>query len=81
MLSSKQAVSLVRGMREAGLTLREIRAMMGYGSAAAHIRIAAKGRITARNHHRIRVMYELLARQGRVNARLLDDLPPAIVCR
>lgn len=72
MLSSERALRWLEGMRDAGFTQRQIRAMLGYAPASTSIRLAPHGQITSRNHLRIRVTYKLLTRQGLVDATLLD---------
>lgn len=57
-------------MRRSGIRAKDISAMLGYRPTSS-IPTARNPRILARNHRRVCVLYELLAREGRVPGGLL----------
>ena len=64
---------LLAQMRLSGIMAKDVSAMLGYRPTSS-IPTARNPRIRARNHRRVRVLYELLARQGRVPASLLEEV-------
>jgi hypothetical protein len=71
---AKQAVRMVREMqRSAGLTLAEVDAMLGRQRGWASVMVR-QARIYTTTHMRVSILYELLARQGRVPAKVLAEV-------
>jgi hypothetical protein len=60
-------------MRASGILAKDISAMLGYRPTSS-IPTARNPRILARNHRRVCVLYELLARQGLVPGGLLEEV-------
>jgi hypothetical protein len=70
---AKPARLLLQQMRRSGIPAKDVVAMLGYRPSSS-IPTARNPRILARNHRRVCVLYELLARQGRVPASLLEEV-------
>jgi hypothetical protein len=74
LVSSRGARFLLDTMRAAGIPPGSIVAMLGYASSSSSVPTARNKRITYRNHRRIVVLYELMARAGMVDAIVLDKV-------
>lgn len=70
---STPARLLLAQMRASGILAKDISAMLGYRPTSS-IPTARNPRILARNHRRVCVLYELLARQGLVPGGLLEEV-------
>jgi len=72
LVPSAKARDMLVQMRRSGILAKTIVAMLGYKPTSS-IPTARHQRIAFRNHRRICVLYELLARQGKVPASLLEE--------
>ena len=71
--SGTPARLLLAQMRKSGVLAKDIVAWLGYKPTSS-IPTARNPRIVVRNHRRVCVLYELLARQGIVPASLLEEV-------
>jgi hypothetical protein len=53
---------------------KDICAMLGYPPSVKSVPLARYPTTTMRNHRRVSMLYELLARQGKVPASLLEEV-------